>query len=107
MNNPLEDGIAALKAGKRDEAHRLLSMATAREPNNPRAWKMFYNVSQNDAERKNCLRHLAKLSPTDPQVQELLQQFPDYKGNSNAVLVFVLTLIVFPALVWILYSITK
>jgi len=68
----LEQGIAALKAGQRDEAHRLLAAAIRQTPNNERAWLWMYNASNNDQERQHCLEQALRINPKNEKAKQLL-----------------------------------
>jgi len=72
LMSELEQGIAALKAGQRDEARRLLAAAIRQTPNNERAWLWMYNGSNNDQERQHCLEQALRINPKNEKAKQLL-----------------------------------
>ncbi len=61
----LTQGIAAVKAGKVEEARKLLDTAIRAAPNDERTWGWFYNVCVNDQERKRCLTEVVRINPNN------------------------------------------
>ena len=59
----LEQGIAALKAGQREQARKFLASAIRQDPNNERAWLWMYNAANNDTERLYCLEQAVRINP--------------------------------------------
>jgi len=74
MDN-LQNGIAAFKAGKRDEARKLFIAAMKDEPNNEHIWGWLYQVSNNDNERIQALKKVVALNPQNAKAKELLDKF--------------------------------
>jgi len=72
--NLLARGIAAVKAGNKQEAHRLLDAATREAPNDERTWGWFYNVCENDGERIHCLRELLRINPNNETATKKLNE---------------------------------
>jgi len=79
-DNLLAQGIAAVKAGNKQEARRLLDAATRNAPNDERTWGWFYNVCENDGERIHCLRELLRINPNNEiatnKLDELISSDP-------------------------------
>lgn len=74
MDN-LQNGIAAFKAGKRDEARKLFIAAMKEEPNNEHVWGWLYQVSNNDNEKIQALKKVVALNPQNAKAKELLDKF--------------------------------
>src|SRR5512144_1187955 len=66
----LSQGIAALEAGNRREAHRLLVAATRAAPNDARAWGWLYEVAESEEERMRCVSEVSRISPHDPHARK-------------------------------------
>ena len=61
----LAKGIAAAKAGNKQEARELLDAAIRASPNDERTWGWFYNVCTNNEERIRCLREVLRINPNN------------------------------------------
>jgi tetratricopeptide (TPR) repeat protein len=61
----LQQGIAAAKAGQRDEARRLLQEAIRRDATNETAWLWLSGVASNDEERIFCLMKILEINPSN------------------------------------------
>jgi hypothetical protein len=77
MNNTLQQGIDALKAGDRTNARRLLFDATKQDPDSERAWGWLYNASDTDAERLNCLKQMTRINPGNEKANTLLKKLAE------------------------------
>jgi len=66
----LAQGIAAVKAGNKQEARRLLDTAIRAAPNDVRAWGWFYNVCENDDERLRCVREILRIEPNNDNAKQ-------------------------------------
>lgn len=73
MDN-LQNGIAAFKAGKRDEARKLFIAAMKDEPNNEHTWGWLYQVSNNDSEKIQALKKVVEINPQNLKAKELLDK---------------------------------
>ena len=51
MDDLIQQGIMAYRAGKRDEARKFFASAVKQNQNDERAWGWMYNVCNNDKER--------------------------------------------------------
>jgi len=94
MDN-LEAGIAAFKAGKRNEARRLLIAAKKDAPNSENVWSWLYQVSNNDIERIQALRKVMAINPQNVKAKELLDKLlappqfePVRNKKKNNILIF-------------------
>ena len=56
MDDLLQPGITAYKAGKRDEARKFFIIIVKQSPDNERAWGWMYDTSGDDSERIYCLK---------------------------------------------------
>jgi hypothetical protein len=70
----LAQGIAAVKAGNKQEARRLLDAAIRAAPNDERTWGWFYNICDNDKERIKCLNEVLRINPGNEKAKLLLQR---------------------------------
>jgi len=73
MDN-LQNGIAAFKAGKRDEARKLFIAAMKETPNDENVWGCLYQVSNNDNERIQALKKVVAINPQNGKAKELLDK---------------------------------
>lgn len=73
MDN-LQNGIAAFKDGKRDEARKYFVAAMKENPNNENVWGWLYQVSNNDKEKIEALKRVVAINPKNIKAQELLNQ---------------------------------
>ncbi|MBV6466758.1 MAG: hypothetical protein PGMFKBFP_02082 [Anaerolineales bacterium] len=74
MDDLLQQGITAYKAGKRDEARKIFLAIVKQSPDNERAWGWMYNVSNNDKERIYCLKQVLRINPKEEKAKQLLNQ---------------------------------
>lgn len=72
MNEKLKQGKAALNAGDRQTARKLLYQAAKEDPNNESAWQLLYNVCDNDTERVHCLQQVLRINPINHKAHQLL-----------------------------------
>jgi len=72
MDDLLQQGITAYKAGKRDEARKLFIAAIKQSPDNLRAWGGMYEVSIDDKERVYCLKQMLRINPKNEKANQLL-----------------------------------
>ena len=66
----LTRGIAALRAGNKEEARRLLTEATLEAPDDERAWAWLYDVAESDEERLRYLIEFLRISPNDQDARQ-------------------------------------
>jgi hypothetical protein len=59
----LAQGIAAARAGNRQQARKLLAVAIMAAPNDERGWGWFFTVCENDQERLKCLGEVLRINP--------------------------------------------
>ncbi|MDX2138997.1 MAG: tetratricopeptide repeat protein [Chloroflexota bacterium] len=69
-----QQGIAAAKAGQREQARQLLQQAIRLEPRNEAAWLWIASVARDQRERVFCLRKLLEINPNNEQALKALRQ---------------------------------
>ncbi len=74
MDDLLQQGIIAYKAGKRDEARKYFIAAIKQDRDNERAWQFMYNVANDDKERLSCLQQILRINPKNEKASVLLNQ---------------------------------
>jgi len=67
----LAQGIAALKAGNKQEARRLLDAAIRAAPDDERTWGWFYNICINDEERIRCVKEVLRINPNNEKAKQI------------------------------------
>jgi hypothetical protein len=70
MDDFLTQGIAAVKAGNKQEARRLFDAAIRAAPDDERTWGWFYSVCINDTERTKCLKEILRINPNHEQAKQ-------------------------------------
>jgi hypothetical protein len=78
VDDLLQKGIAAFKAGNREEARKYFSVAVQQNRDNERLWGWIYNTAVNDTERVYCLKQMLRI---DPQNGKALQLLGDLTGS--------------------------
>ncbi len=66
-------GIAAAKAGQKDQARQLLQQSLRLEPGSEVGWLWLASVAQNQRERMFCLHKLLEINPNNEMAQQSLQ----------------------------------
>ena len=74
MDGLLQQGIAAYKARKREEARRIFIAAIKQNPDSERAWGWMNNVCNTDQERIHCLKQVVRINPKNEKARQLLDQ---------------------------------
>ena len=62
-NGELGRGIAALKAGRREEARRSIARAVSADPKDATAWLWLSRCVDDEAQRQECLEWALRLDP--------------------------------------------
>jgi hypothetical protein len=70
----LKQGIAALKAGQKAEARRLLGQVVQQDRNNETAWLWLSGAVDADRERIHCLRETLRINPNNQHARHGLEQ---------------------------------
>ncbi|MCZ7551072.1 MAG: hypothetical protein B6D39_13225 [Anaerolineae bacterium UTCFX2] len=74
MDDLLQQGITAYRAGKRDEARRIFIVVIKQNQNSERAWGWMYNVCNNDQERIQCLQQILRINPENEKANQLFNK---------------------------------
>jgi len=74
MDDLLQQGITAYKAGNRDEARKIFITVVKQSPDSEPAWGWMYQVSNNDNERIHCLKQILRINPESKKASGLLSQ---------------------------------
>ncbi len=72
--NLVQQGIAALKEGRKTEARSLLAQAVKQEPTNEMAWMWLGGVVETDKERRFCLERVLAINPQNDTARRALQR---------------------------------
>jgi hypothetical protein len=73
-DDPLKQGIAALKAGQKAEARRLLAQVVQQDKNNETAWLWLSGAVDTDRERIHCLRETLRINPNNEHARRGLEK---------------------------------
>lgn len=74
MDDLLQQGITAYKAGKREEARRIFSTIVKQNPDSERAWGWMTSVCNTDQERIHCLKQVVRINPRNEKARQYLSQ---------------------------------
>ena len=87
MDDLLQQGITASKAGKRDEARRIFIAVVKQSPDNEENWKWMINVCNTDKERIHCLKQMLRINPKNEQAQQHLFQLlaPPFTSDAPSI----------------------
>lgn len=80
MDDLLQHGIVAYKAGKRDEARKCFIAAIKQNRDNERAWQFMYNVANDEKEKLSCLQQILRINPQNEKAQQLLDSLTDFES---------------------------
>ncbi len=72
INKWLEQGIAAAKAGQKQQARTLLQQVVENDPNNETAWLWLGTAMETDAERIKCLKQVLAINPNNQSARKRL-----------------------------------
>jgi tetratricopeptide (TPR) repeat protein len=81
MDDLLQQGITAHKAGRRDEARKYFIAAIKQNRDNERAWQFMYNTANDDKERLSCLQQVLRINPQNEKAITLLNQLKNTESN--------------------------
>ena len=74
MDDLLERGVAAFKAGNPEEARKLFLLDLEQNKEDERLWGWMCNVARNDRERIYCLKQVVRINPKNFRAFRLLTQ---------------------------------
>jgi len=83
MDDLLQQGITAYRAGKRDEARKIFVAFIKQNPESERGWGWMYDTSDDDKSRAYCLRQMLRINPKNKKASQLLSQLSNSKPASN------------------------
>lgn len=78
MDDLIQQGANAFKAGDKETARKLLITAVKQNPDNERAWGWMYNVCNTDQERIQCLKQMLRINPKNEKANQLLNQLTGF-----------------------------
>ena len=81
MDDLLQQGIAAYKSGKREEARSIFTSVIKQNPANEHARQFMFNVANNDKERLSCLQHILHINPKNEKAKTLLNQLSNKESS--------------------------
>lgn len=70
----LQNGIAAFKSGKHEEARKYQIAAVKENPKDENTWGWLYQVANNDNERIECLKRVTAINPENEKAKQLLNK---------------------------------
>lgn len=79
MDNLLQQGVQAYRAGRRDEARKVFITLVKQNQDDERAWGWMYNVCDNDKERIHCLKQMLRINPENEKANELINQLINHE----------------------------
>lgn len=71
-NGELGEGIAALRAGRREVARRFLAQAVCADPGNATAWLWLSRCVDDVGQRRECLERVLRLDPADAAARRIV-----------------------------------
>lgn len=83
MDDLLQQGIVAYKAGKRDEARKCFIAAIKQNRDNERSWQFMYNVANDKKEKLSCLQQILRINPQNEKAITLHNQLQTSESYSQ------------------------
>ena len=83
MSDLLQQGIAALKAGDKTTAHRLLDRAVRVNPRDEHAWLWLSGAVDSDEERLACLEKVLAINPHNEPAQRGMSALEQKRVNRS------------------------
>ena len=74
MDDLLQQGIAAYKAGNQDKARGLFIALVRQNPNSEQAWGWMSSVCNTDRERIHCVKQVVRINPNNEKARQHLEQ---------------------------------
>jgi twitching motility two-component system response regulator PilG len=74
----LRAGVAAAKAGDKDQARRLLRAVVAHDPSNESAWLWLASVSETPPDAVACLERVLQINPLNERARAGLERYRTY-----------------------------
>jgi len=85
MEENFQQGVAALKAGDRAAARRLLGAVVRQSPDHIQAWLWLAGAVDKDEERVFCLRQVLRIHPDHPAAARAMSQLLQKQAKSQPV----------------------
>lgn len=76
----LKQGIAALNAGRKEEAHRLLTRVVQQDKRSEMGWLWLSGAVETDQDRRTCLENVLAINPNNSIAQRGIKKF---QGGSS------------------------
>jgi hypothetical protein len=83
MDNLLQQGVQAYRAGRRDEARKVFIALVKQNQDDERAWGWMYSVCNTDPERIHCLKQVVRINPKNEKANQLLNQLTGFDFPLN------------------------
>jgi hypothetical protein len=74
MDDLIQQGVDAFKAGDKESARKLLSQAIKQNPDSERAWGWMYNVCNTEQERIHCLKQIVRINPQNEKANQRINE---------------------------------
>jgi hypothetical protein len=74
MDDLLQQGITAYRAGERDEARKIFITVVKQHPDSESAWGWMSNVCNTDQERIHCLEQVLRINPQNEKARQHLDR---------------------------------
>lgn len=84
VDDLLQQGIAALKAGHKPAARALLARALRRDGQNETAWLWLSGAVETDEERRRCLLRVLEINPDNELARRGLEALPGQPAGPRA-----------------------
>ena len=84
INDLLERGKAALKAGRKTEARALFEEVLAKDEHNEQAWLWLSGAVDTDADRRICLENVLEINPHNGRARKALDLLRQREGQGSA-----------------------
>jgi hypothetical protein len=80
----VREGIAAVKAGRKDEARALLSKAVDLDPYHSEGWLWLSGVMESDDDQRTCLENVLTIDPSNQRALQGLDYLKKKKSGTGA-----------------------
>jgi tetratricopeptide (TPR) repeat protein len=78
----VREGIAAFKAGKKDEALAMLNKAVEIDPYNEEGWLWLSGLVESEEDQRVCLENVLSINPTNERAQQGLEYLNKTTGGT-------------------------
>jgi micrococcal nuclease len=77
----VQQGVAALRGGEREQAQHLLAQALQANPKNEQAWLWLSGTMTDEAERRFCLERVLTINPQNEMAQKGISVLPHVQAK--------------------------